>query len=98
MDDVTKQAWDKSLDKVKAIFDKQCPGAKCEVWLVGSALNGTEYCDNIWLNVRVEYEYSIEKYHIPLADGVTDLLERTDDYMMLAAGAAIKSFQNLRDK
>ena len=92
----SKEEWDKSIDKVKAILEKQYPNTKCEVWLVGSSLNSTAYVDNLSLNIRVEHEYSMEKYSITLAKGVRELLDSTDDYLLLAAGAALKSAQNLQ--
>jgi hypothetical protein len=94
----SKKNWDKSIDKAEAVLKAQCPEANCNVWLTGSAYNGTDYCDNLQLNVRVEFEYSIEKYYIPLTAGVQEVLKNTDDYMMLAVGAAIKSINNLMDK
>ena len=92
----SKKEWDKSIDKVKAILKKQYPNTKCEVWLVGSSLNSTDFVSNLSLNIRVEHEYSMEKYSITLAKGVMELIDNTDEYLMLAAGAALKSAHNLQ--
>ena len=45
MEKWSNEDWDRALDKVHRFFEKQCPGAKCEVWLVGSAMNKTDYED-----------------------------------------------------
>ena len=74
----SKENWDKSLDKVKALLAGQCPEAKCEVWLKGSATNDTSYCDNLHLNVRVEFDYSIEKYYILINEEAMKHIDNTE--------------------
>jgi len=97
METWSKENWDRALDKVKRFTDMQCPDAKVEVWLVGSAFNRTDYCDHLRLNVRIETDFSLIKMGVDLEKGAYEPLETTDDYLMLAAGVAIGAYKQIKE-